>query len=68
MKRGMLILGLNDIVCGHNVVDFSVWFLQLTIFKYFVASHVTEPGSLLTEPCAVIKFRHFSSYPGTYMQ
>ena len=47
----MLILGQNDIFCGHNVVisrcDFSNW-------KYLVASHVTEPGSLLTEPGAVL--------------
>ena len=27
------------------------------------ASHVTEPGSTLTEPGAVIKFSDFSSYP-----
>ena len=64
---GMLILGQNDIFCGHNVVNFSVWFLQLTVFKYLVASHVTEPGSLLTEPGAVIKFSHFNSRPGTCM-
>ena len=51
----MLILGQNDIFFGDNVVNFSVWFLQLTVFKYLVASHVTEPGSLLNEPCAVIK-------------
>ena len=61
-KDGMLILGQNDIFCGHNVVHFSVWFLQLTAFKYFVTSHVTEPGSLLTEPAAVIKFSHFISH------
>ena len=64
-EDGMLILGQNVILCGHNVVIFSVWFLQLTVFKYLVASHVTEPGSSLTEPCAVIKFRHFCSHPGT---
>ena len=63
---GMLILGQNDIFCGHNVVNFSMWFLQLTAFKYLVASHVTEPGSLLTEPGAVIKFSHFSSHPGIW--
>ena len=63
----MMILGQNDIFCGYNVVNFSVWFLQLTVFKYLVASHVTEPGSLLTEPGAVIKFSHFSSHPGTCM-
>ena len=62
----MFILGQNDVFCGHNVVYFSV-FLQLTVFKYLVASHVTEPGSLLTEPDAVIKFSHFSSHPGTCM-
>ena len=66
-EGGMLILDQNDIVYGHNVVNFSVWFLQLTVFKYLVASHVTEPGSLLTEPCAAIKFSHFSSHPGTCM-
>ena len=27
----MLILGQNDIFCGYNVVNFSVWFLQLTV-------------------------------------
>ena len=63
----MWILGQNDIFCGYNVVNFSVRFFQLTIFKYLVASHVTEPGSLLTEPGAVIKFSHFSSHPGTCM-
>ena len=63
----MLILDQNDIFCGHHVVNFSVWFLQLTVFKYLVASHVTEPGSLLTEPGAVIKFSHFCSHPGTCM-
>ena len=52
----MLILGQNYIYCGHNVVNFSVWLLQLTVFKYLVASHVTEPGWLLTEPFAVTKF------------
>ena len=48
----MLILGLSDIVLDHNIVEFSVWFLQLTalLFKNLVASHVTEPGSLLTKP------------------
>ena len=66
-EDGMLIFGQNDIFCGYNVVQFSVWFLQLTVFKYLVASHVTEPGSLLTEPGAVIKFSHFSSHPGTCM-
>ena len=64
---GMLILGQNDIFCGHNVVNFPVWFLQLLVFKYLVASHVTEPDSLLTEPCAVIKFSYFSSHPHTCM-
>ena len=63
----MLILGQNDILCGYSVVNFSVWFLQLTVFEYLVASHVTELGSLLTEPGAVIKFSHFSSHPGTCM-
>ena len=63
----MLILSQNYIFFGHNVVNFSVWFLQLTVFKYFVASHVTEPGSLLTEQGAVIKFSHYCSHPGTCM-
>ena len=62
-EDSMLILGQNVIFCGHNVVIFLVWFLELTVFKYLVASHVTEPGSLLTEPCAVIKFSHFCSHP-----
>ena len=66
-EDGMLIFGKNDIFCGYNVVKFSVWFLQLTVFKYLFASHVTEPGSLLTEPGAVIKFSPFSSHPGTCM-
>ena len=66
-ERGILILGQNDVFCGHHVVNFSVWFLQLTVFKYLVASHVTEPGSLLTEPGAVIKLSHFCSHPGTCM-
>ena len=61
----ILILGQNDIFCGHNVVNFSVWFLQLTVF--LVASHVTESGSLLIEPGALIKFSHFYSHPGTCM-
>ena len=45
-------------------------FLQLTAWIFemsVVASHVTEPGWLLTEPGAVIKFRHFSTHPGTRM-
>ena len=63
----MLILGENDILCGHNVVNLPVWFFQLTVFKYLVASHVTEPGSLLTEPGAVINFSYFCSHPGTCM-
>ena len=54
----MLILGQNDIFCGHNVVNFSVWFFQLTVFKYLVASYVTEPGSLLTEAGAVIIYMY----------
>ena len=66
-EDGMLILGQNDVFCGHNVVNFSLWFLQLTVFKYLVASHVIEPGSLLTEPGAVIMFSHFSSHPGICM-
>ena len=66
-EDGMLILGQNDIFCYHNVVIFSVLFLQLTVFKNLVASHVTEPGSLLTEPGAVIKFSNFSSRAGTCM-
>ena len=33
-EDGMLILGQNDIFIGHNVVNFSVSFLQLTVFKY----------------------------------
>ena len=66
-EDGMLVLGQNDIFCGHHVVNFSVWFLQLTVFKYLVASHVTEPGSLLTEPGAAIKFSHFCSHPGKCM-
>ena len=43
-----------------------MWFLQLTAWIFempAVASHVTEPGWLLTEPGAVIKFRHFSTHP-----
>ena len=63
-EDGMLILGQNDIFCGHSVVNFSMWFFQLTVFKYLIASHVAEPGSLLTEPGAVIKSGHFSSHPG----
>ena len=54
-EDGMLILGRNYKLSGHSAVHFSVWFLQLTVFKYLVASHVTGPGSLLTEPGAVIK-------------
>ena len=66
-EDGMLILDQNDIFCGHNVVNFSVWFHQLTVFKYLVARHVTEPGSLLIEPGAVITFSHFCSHPDTCM-
>ena len=66
-EDGMLILGQNDIFCGHHVVNSSAWFLQLTVFKDSVASHVTESGSLLTESGAVIKFSHVCSHPGTYM-
>ena len=64
-EDGMLILGQNDIFCGHNVVNYSVCFLQLAVFKYLVASHVTEPGQLLTEPGTVIKFSYISSHHGT---
>ena len=39
-EDGMLIVGKNDIFCGHNVVIFSVWVLQLTVFKYLVASQI----------------------------
>ena len=46
-EDGMLILGQNDIFCVRNVVD--------GFFNCLVASHVTELGSLLTEPGAVIK-------------
>ena len=63
----MLILCQYDIFYGHNVVSSSVWFLQLTVFKYLVVSHVTEPGALLTEPCTLIKSSHFSIHPGTCM-
>ena len=45
---------------------FQCYFSNL-VFEYLVASHVTEPGSLLTGPDAVIKFSHFSSDPGTCM-
>ena len=62
-EDGMLILVHNAIFRGHKVVNFSVWLLQLTVFKYLVASHVAEPGSLLTEPGDVIKFSHFCSHP-----
>ena len=51
----------------YSVVTMWLPFLQLTVFKYLVASHVTEPGSLLTEPGAVIKFSHFCSHTGTCM-
>ena len=55
----------NDIFRGNNVVNFPVWSLQLTVFKYLVASRATEPGFVAnwTEPGAVIKFIHFSSHP-----
>ena len=33
-EDGMLIFDQNYIFRGHNVVNFSVWFLQLTVFKY----------------------------------
>ena len=44
-------------------------FFQLTgIFEMpVVASHVTEPGSLQTEPGAVITVSDSSSHPGTRM-
>ena len=35
-------------------------------FNWLVASHVTEPGSSLTEPGAVINFIDSSSHPGWY--
>ena len=38
-----------------------MWFIQLTawiFFNYLVAGHMTEPGSLLTEPGAVIECSH----------
>ena len=36
-------------------------------FNSLVASRATEPGSLLTEPSAMIKFGDFSTYRGTRM-
>ena len=66
----ILILGTNYIFYAPNVVNCSMWFLQLTacIFETpVVASHVTESDSLLTEPGAVIKFSDFSSHLGTRM-
>ena len=45
---------------------FSV-FSPTDSFEIMVASHVTEPGSLLTELGAVIKFSHFSIHPSTCM-
>ena len=66
-EDGILILGQNVIFCGHNVVHFSVWFPQLTVLKYLVATHAIEPGSFVTEPGTVIKFSQFSSHPGTCM-
>ena len=68
-EDGMLILGQNDIFCGHNIVifqcDFYNW--QQGFFKYLAARHVTEPGSLLTEPVAVIKSSHLSIHHRTCM-
>ena len=66
----MLILGQNYIFYAPNVVNFSMWFPQLTacIFEIpEVASHVTEPVLSLTEPGAVIKLYDFSTLPGTRM-
>ena len=40
---------------------------SLDFFNYLVAINVTEPGSSLTEPGAVVKFSDFSSHPGTPM-
>ena len=63
----MLILCQNEIFCAPNVVNFSVWFLQLTVWISLVASHITDPGWLLSVPSAVIKFIYSSSRPGTGM-
>ena len=60
-EDGMLILGQNDILCGHNVI---IFFLNITFsngsmefFNCLVAAcHVTEPGLSLCAPGAVIKF------------
>ena len=41
--------------------DFSDW--EHGFYNCLVVSHVTEPGSSLTELCAVIKFSDFSSHP-----
>ena len=45
----MLILGDNYIFCAPNVVNFLYDFFnwQHGLFKYLVASHVTEPDSWL---------------------
>ena len=40
---------------------------SMDFFKCLVASHVTETGSLLIEPGAVIKVSDFRSLPGTRM-
>ena len=52
-ENKMLIIGQNDIICAPNIAilcDFSNW--QHGFFNNMVASHVIEPGSLLTEPGA----------------
>ena len=62
----MLILGQSDIFCAHNVVHFfNMIFatVSMDFFNCLVANHVTDPGSSLIEPGAVIKHSDFASHP-----
>ena len=65
----MLILGQNDILCGHSIVIFFSMISPTESMDFLTAwLLVTEPGLSLNEPGAVIKFNDFSSPPGTRMR
>ena len=40
-EGGMLILGQNDIFCGHNIINFSVWFLPTDSLDVLTVASVT---------------------------
>ena len=60
-----MILSQNFIFCAPYVVDFfsMISTIESMYFKCLFASHITDPGWLLTALGAVIKLSYFSSHP-----